>query len=67
MHRSGNAKVAARRLVETALNAGTTDNVGVVVVDLRHIWDPSPPPRKPASTGQEKESTYKYFPQQNAG
>ena len=25
--------MAARRLVETALNAGTTDNVGVVVVD----------------------------------
>lgn len=44
--RSGDAQHAARKLVEYAISQGTTDNVGVVVVDLRHIWerDPAPPP-----------------------
>ena len=42
---------AARKLVEYALRAGSLDNIGVVVIDLRHIFSrfstPIPSPLNP--------------------
>ena len=51
VYREGNAQKAARKLVETALKSGTLDNVGVVVVDLRHIWERNPDPPPPVGPG----------------
>ena len=47
---AADARAGARKLVEYALRAGSLDNVGVIVVDLRHLFSQTVGAYSPAPT-----------------